>query len=119
MHWHISTMGHPCLPVLSLSLALLACDSLGGKPNPDAPEGIEDHVERSRVCSETRSAVTAWMREMADKLEDGFYSGKRGLMETSNEAEQIMGEVDEMRRQLARHCDSGPSASRDSWRGES
>ena len=56
----------------SLIFTSLACDALAGKPDPNAPEGIYDPADRSRVCSETHSAISAWERERVEDIDDAF-----------------------------------------------
>ncbi len=95
------------LLTLTLTLSLLACDALGGKPNPDRVRGVEDDAERDRVCREVSAEIRDWEREKLLDLEDDFASGDLTFLQSMTRMEQVEREADEMTRELSRACNEG------------
>ena len=108
---HIPTSAAALFLFLILSLSLLACDAIGGKPNPARAKGIDDPVEQRGVCSQIRSEISDWERRKIDDTDDAFLRGRKGLFEGARESEEVNAEANRMRRELDRHCSGSSSPS--------
>ena len=87
-----------------VSVLLVACGLVSGKPSTSAPNGFDDPHELQQACAERQRAINEWEQDELEKLAEKWADGEITLLRGAMEGEKIEEEATSMRLELEDAC---------------
>lgn len=94
------------LTIFVAATLLVACGIADSKPSTSPPGGVDDPEELRQACDERIASIWDWKNEKSDARWIDILDGNLTVEEGNEEEGRLIGEVQEMVKELERNCDA-------------